>query len=129
MMARFILLGLIASASLMVSGQNRNSRTILGEEFTKVQLKESLTNTTLHNVFNDGRELIVDEKTVVAIAEIILFKTYGQKNIEKQRPYEVYKIDSFWSISGTLPKEMLGGTFLIIIDSRDCSVIRLTHGK
>lgn len=119
MIARFILLGLITSTSLIVSGQNRNSRTILGEEFAKVQLEESLTDKTLHNVVNDGIELIIDEKTAVAIAEVILFKTYGQKNIEKQRPYEVYNIDSFWSISGTLPKEMLGGTFLAIIDSRD----------
>jgi hypothetical protein len=30
---------------------------------------------------------------------------------------------------GTLPTGYLGGTFLIIIDSRNCQILKLIHGK
>ena len=59
----------------------------------------------------------------------MLFSIYGKDNIIKQSPYEIYFIDNYWVIGGTLPKEYLGGTFLIIIDSRNCKIIRITHGK
>jgi len=67
--------------------------------------------------------------TAISVAEPILFSIYGKDNITKQRPYEIYFIDNYWVIAGTLPKGYLGGTFLIIIDSKDSEIIRITHGK
>ena len=52
-----------------------------------------------------------------------------KKNIENQKPYDIYEIDEYWIISGTLTKGTDGGTFMIIIDSRNYKVLRLTHGK
>jgi len=63
------------------------------------------------------------------VPEPILFSIYGKGNITKQRPYEIYFIDNHWVIIGTLPKDYLGGTFLIIIDSKDSKIIRITYGK
>jgi len=60
---------------------------------------------------------------------MILWDIYGKKRIKKQKPYNVYLIDKYWFLKGTLPKGMKGGTFMIIIDSRNYKVIRLTHGK
>ncbi|MBI4945999.1 MAG: hypothetical protein HY840_06320 [Bacteroidetes bacterium] len=38
-------------------------------------------------------------------------------------------MDNYWVISGTMKELHPGGTFLIIIDARDCRVIKITHGK
>ena len=109
--------------------QIEGQRTISGEEFAKVELKEFLSDTTLHNIVDENFELIRSKITAVFIAEKILFDIYGKENIEKQKPYEVYKIEKYWSISGTLPKGQDGGTFLIIMDAMDGKIIRITHGK
>ncbi|WP_410779748.1 NTF2 fold immunity protein [Hymenobacter negativus] len=61
--------------------------------------------------------------------EPVLFRIYGRENIVKQRPYERYLIDHYWVVSGTLPEDWVGGTFMIIMDARNSQVIRLTHGR
>lgn len=73
--------------------------------------------------------LISNSKTAVSVAESILFPIYGKKNIIDQRPYKVNKIDGYWVINGTLSQNKLGGTFLIILNSKDGKVIKLSHGK
>ena len=70
-----------------------------------------------------------DKETAVIIAETILFKIYGMGNIIKQRPYEINQIDNYWVLNGTLSQNMLGGTFLIILNSKNGEIIKLTHGK
>jgi hypothetical protein len=123
---RLLLIGVFINLSLLCFGQ---SRTTLSEEFAKAELQRSLTDTTLHNNIDKKREILKDKETAILVAEQILFAGYGRKNIEYQKPYDIYKIKNYWIVSGTLPKGSLGGTFLIIMDARDSRVIRLTHGK
>ena len=115
--------------TLTACGQTKSDRTILGKSYTEQELKSALTDKSQHNVIDNKTTIIKDSLTAINVAEPILFSIYGKDNITKQRPYEIYFIDSYWVIGGTLPKEYLGGTFLIIIDSRDCKIIRITHGK
>jgi hypothetical protein len=123
---KLLLIGILIQMSLVCCGQ---SRTTLGEEFAKAELERSLADTTLHNSIDNKREILKDKETAISVAERILFSGYGQKNIEYQRPYEIYKITGYWIISGTLPKGSVGGTFFIIMDARNSRVVRLTHGK
>jgi len=99
---------------------------VLGEGNAKQAVKEAL-NSKGYKPFYDT--LIKDKKTAIAVAEPILFKIYGQKNITEQRPYECYIIDGYWYISGTLPENSMGGVFEIIISSKDAKVVKLVHGK
>jgi hypothetical protein len=115
--------------TLTACGQTKGDRNILGKEYAKQELKSSLTDKSLHNVIDSKTVIIKDSLTAINIAEPILFSIYGKDNITKQRPYEIYFIDNYWLITGTLPSGWEGGTFLIIIDSRDSKVIRITHGK
>jgi NTF2 fold immunity protein len=115
--------------ALTACGQTKGERTILGKSYAELELKTALTNKLLHNVIDKKTAIIKNSLTAINVAEPILFSIYGKDNITKQRPYEIYFIDSYWVIGGTLPKEFVGGTFLIIIDSRDCKIIRITHGK
>ncbi len=73
--------------------------------------------------------LIKDSETAINVSEAILFKIYGKNNITRQKPYKTYLVDGYWILNGTLPEKMKGGTFLIIINSKNGQVIKLTHGK
>jgi hypothetical protein len=129
MTIRLFTISILSILTLSCNGQIQSDRLILGEANAKKELKEALSDTTIHNVVNKGILLIKDKETAINISEPILFSIYGKDNIKKQRPYESYLIDNYWVISGTLAKGYLGGTFLIIIDATNSKVIRLTHGK
>lgn len=88
------------------------------------ELKNALIN---NEILPD--KVIPDSQTAVDVAEIVLFNIYGKENIIQQRPYNLNLIDDYYIIEGTLPKNTLGGTFLIIINSKDGKIIKLTHGK
>lgn len=88
------------------------------------ELKNALIN---NEILPD--KVIPDSQTAVDVAENFLFNIYGKENIIQQRPYNLNLIDDYYIIEGTLPKNTLGGTFLIIINSKDGKIIKLTHGK
>ena len=115
--------------TLTACGQTKKDRAILGKANAEQELKFALSDKSQHN-FIDGKEIIIkDSLTAISIAEPIIFSIYGKDNIIEQRPYETYLIDKYWIISGTLPTDYKGGTFLIIIDSRDSRIVKITHGK
>jgi hypothetical protein len=119
----------VISLSINVCGQTKSDRIMLGKANAELELKEALSGKKIHNVIKNKSILIKNRDLAVKIAEPILFDIYGKVNIVKQRPYEMFLIDNYWVISGSLPLKSLGGTFLIIIDSRDAKIIRITHGK
>jgi hypothetical protein len=119
----------LLSITLNACGQSIEKRTILGKSYAEQELKSALTDKSQHTIIENKTEPIKDSLTAINIVELILFRTYGKKNIVQQRPYEIYLIDNYWVIIGTLPVDTEGGTFLIIMDSRDGRVIHLTHGK
>ncbi|MFV0537571.1 MAG: YbbC/YhhH family protein [Dysgonomonas sp.] len=125
----FCLLLLIATMNCYSQNKQDNTeRLVLGKEHAEKELKESLSDSSLHNVVGT-RVLIDKEESAIKIAEAILFPIYTEKNITRQRPYETYLINNYWVINGTLPKGYKGGIFLIILDARDGKVIRITHDK
>lgn len=106
-----------------------NKRTgVSNENFSSDYVKSELNHALIKNeVIPD--KVISDSETAVKVAEVFLFKIYGEQNIIKQKSYAVNYINEYYVINGTLPKQMKGGTFLIIINSKDGKVIKLTHGK
>lgn len=93
-------------------------------------VESSLNDSTLHNVVKKKSSTsLIDKKSAVSIAEIVLFQVYGKEKIINQRPYKTYQINNFWLIEGTLSKGKIGGVFQIIIDDRTAEIKRLTHGK
>jgi len=79
-------------------------------------------------LFDRPGGLVPDERTAIAIAEAILFPIYGDKNIREQRPYVVKHSEGKWTIEGTLPAGMVGGTFHIVIRQRDGQILEIGHG-
>jgi len=108
---------------------SQNNRLVLGKKHAQEELNLALSKNTQDNLVNNNTILIKDSTTAIKVAEPILFSIYSKENIIKQRPYETYLIDNYWVISGTLPQEYKGGTFLIIIDARNSQVIKIIHSK
>ena len=101
---------------------------VLGIETARQELKAALSDTSgSQNLF--VKTLIHDERSAIAAVEPTLFKSYGKAEIINEKPYEVYLIDGYWVLSGTMPNNMLGRTFLIIFSAKDGRVIKLTHFK
>ena len=78
--------------------------------------------TAISNVKSDDI-LIGDTITAVHLAETFLFKKYGEKEITKERPYQVQYSKNYWIIIG-------GGKnnskkFIIIIDATNGQVIKI----
>lgn len=115
--------------TLTACGQTKYDRIVLGKSYAEQELKLALTDNSQHNVINNNTVIIKDSLTAINIVEPILFNIYGKDKVIEQQPYEIYFVNKYWVIGGTLPKESLGGTFLIIIDSRNCKIIRITHSK
>jgi hypothetical protein len=73
--------------------------------------------------------VISDEATAIAVAEPILFNAYGKEHIVGERPYNVYHVDTYWYLSGTLTDGSIGGVFELILDAHNSEVILLEHGE
>jgi hypothetical protein len=99
----------------------------MNEKNAKVELQKALGNPISNKIKIDT--LISNKETAVEIAEPILFKKYGKRNIIRQRPYQTTFIEGHWIINGTLPKGWVGGTFVIILKATDAEIIQLTHYK
>lgn len=117
---------LLALSSQSSYGQYFKGRSIVGEKAAREQVQQAIQN----NVQTlPTRVLLKTSAAAIAVAEPILFSIYGKPSIVRQRPYEVYSIDGYWYISGTLPSNWDGGVFEIIIKAGNCQVIEVTHGK
>ena len=111
-----------------VQGQDKYKNDTLGLYNAKKELKQALSDITTNNPIKQ-KDVILDTKDkAINFAEIILFDIYGKEEIEGERPYKIFSVDNYWIIKGTLNAD-LGGTFLMIVDSHDCRILRLTHGK
>jgi hypothetical protein len=120
-----ILFLLICVIPYFSTAQNFKNRTVLGEQNARQVVREAIKDKS--KLFYDT--LIKNKATAIAIAEPILFDIYGKKEIINERPYECYLVDGYWYLSGTLPKDWLGGVFEMIINSKNGEIIKLTHGK
>lgn len=76
-----------------------------------------------------AEKVISNEEVALKYAELILFDIYGKDNIIEQRPYEINLTNEYWIIQGRLKEDIKGGTFLIIFNSKNGKIIKLTHGK
>jgi hypothetical protein len=116
-------------SAIPAGGQDFSNRIVLGEDVAKRYLIEALRDSTTIKKWNKNHisTEIKSKETAVAVAEPTLFKIYGKKHIISERPYEIYFIDNYWILMGTIPENSVGGGFLIILRARDGWIIKLTH--
>jgi hypothetical protein len=129
MKLHYILFILLSTYCISGCGQSEKDSLDLEKKYAKDELNIALSAENQQNVLDFKEIIITDSVMATTIAETILFGIYGEANIIKQRPYTIYHINNYWILWGTLPKDMKGGVFQIIIDDRNSQVIKITHGK
>lgn len=75
-----------------------------------------------------ARGFVPDSATAVAVAEAILVPIYGRGNIEHERPFHATLRNGVWTVSGSLPKQMLGGVAEVELSQRDARILHVIHG-
>ncbi len=82
------------------------------------------------SINENGFKLRLDKKAILKIAKVILFYSYGKRQIRKQKPFRIYHIDSYWIIIGNrMSKYKKGGVFYLIINDINGCVEYLIHTK
>jgi hypothetical protein len=80
-------------------------------------------------IFLDKSVCLNNEDDAIKMAEKEWYKIYGE-NIYKKEPFVAeLKNDSIWVIKGTLPENYDGGVPYAEINSKDCKILTITHGK
>ncbi|HEY5750203.1 MAG TPA: NTF2 fold immunity protein [Chryseolinea sp.] len=100
---------------------------LLGRAAAEEQLDKALEIT--NDIVKPGRFLIDKKDDAVAIAEVYLFSAFGKGEITDQRPYEIYLIDHYWVMNGTLPLGVDGGNFELVLDAETGEVKRLVETR
>jgi hypothetical protein len=72
---------------------------------------------------------VIDEEQVIVIAQEGIFKKYGEKHYKKEMPYEIYLINGFWLLMGTLPEGYMGGTIHVLIKAKNGAVLDIWADK
>jgi len=74
---------------------------------------------------DDG--FVPDKETAVRIAEAVLLPVYGSRQLESEKPWRASLEDDVWTVTGTLPPEVEGGTVVVELSKRDGRIIYLVH--
>ena len=72
---------------------------------------------------------VPNRETAIKIAVAIWGPIYGEKKIEKEKPYKAFLKDGIWYVSGSLPKNTVGGVAEAEISKEDGRILRVGHGK
>jgi NTF2 fold immunity protein len=125
-MIKTILILVAVILPLTFLGQNYKNRAVVGEDSAKQMIKTILSDSA-SKVHSDT--LINDKDLAISIAEMLLFKSYGKALITGEKPYECYLIDGYWFLRGTLPKNVTGEVFEVIMRAKDGRVVKMAHGN
>lgn len=105
-----------------------------GELIQKARQYAEIYNTSLlnylkkHNV-KPMNGYVPDEETAIRIAIAVWVPIYGEKKIEKEKPYNAILKDGVWYVLGSLPKGYRGGVAEAEIIKESGKIIRISHGK
>jgi NTF2 fold immunity protein len=73
--------------------------------------------------------LVPNAQTAIQIAVAVWVPIYGEKMIQGERPFSAELKDGVWTVEGSLPKGMRGGTALAEIAQEDGRIFRVSHGR
>ena len=72
--------------------------------------------------------VVPDEPTAVKIAEAMFLPVFGAEEVARWRPYRAQlEKNGVWTVYGTLPSGVRGGTPMLKIRKRDGRVLEVWH--
>ncbi len=72
---------------------------------------------------------VPDAETEIAIAVAVWNPIYGKEHIAKEKPYTAILSKGIWTVMGSLPKGVRGGTAIAEISKDDGRILRVIHEK
>ncbi len=72
----------------------------------------------------NNKEPFINQELALQIGELILDNKYGEY-MKTQKPLEIISLDSAWLISGNRPHSGFSQIAYIIIDKRNCKLIKM----
>jgi len=78
-------------------------------------------------ILKDG--FVSTPEIAVQIAEVILKKIYGEKKIERQKPFSINLENDIWIIEGYLEQSYDGGVAYMEIRKDNGKIVKVIHGK
>ena len=82
-----------------------------------------------HHDVRKLKEVVSNKDTAIALAVAVWSPIYGKEKIEKESPYQVFRIDDCWVVYGSLEKGLKGGTAEAVISASDGRFLNISHGK
>jgi hypothetical protein len=73
--------------------------------------------------------MVPDAQTAITIAVAVWMPLYGEKEIASEKPYQAVLTDGRWTVTGSLPKDRVGGVATAVIAKRDGRIITIYHTK
>lgn len=132
-MRKIILISLFFLICFNLKSQIYFGRFYLGKkhctEVLKRHMTDSLYTATANRIIARKNRTLKNKRSAIKLIEPVLFKKYGEIDTKDERPYEVYLINGFWLVKGTLKRNSNGGTFISVIDSKTGEIIFTLHTK
>lgn len=72
---------------------------------------------------------VPNEETASRIAEAVWIPIYGEENIRDQKPFHASLHQGKWTVTGTLPPGVAGGTAIAVISKKDGRILSVSHSK
>ena len=70
---------------------------------------------------------VPDAKTAIRIAVAVWSPIYGEKQIQREKPYKAKLKNGVWFVEGSLPKGWGGGVAYASISKRDGRILDVGH--
>jgi NTF2 fold immunity protein len=72
---------------------------------------------------------VPDATTAIRIAVAVWQPIYGERYIASERPFHATLTHGIWRVTGSLPRDALGGVAEANIRQKDGQVLRIRHGR
>jgi hypothetical protein len=72
---------------------------------------------------------VPDAQTAISIAEAVWIPIYGESKIKGEAPFKATLSGDTWTVWGSLPPGVLGGTAVAKISRTDGRILGITHEK
>jgi hypothetical protein len=81
-----------------------------------------------HN-YSPASGYVPDAATAIKIAVAVWEPIYGSKTIASEAPYSATVAHGVWTVEGSMPRGIPGGTAIVEIDKVSGKVLRVSHGQ
>lgn len=124
MKTSFVLL--LCFASISFCSAQSSSKQPIAKNSSGYTLKDSIRGA---KSYKPRTGFIPDAATAVRVAEAILIPIYGEQNIIAERPFKATLKGSIWTVVGTLPSHLTGGTAIVKLSKADGRVLFVVHTR